>query len=53
MEAMPAIFFGHGNAMNALARNPWRKGRDAIGTKIPRPARYSASPPTGTYPLHW
>jgi hypothetical protein len=22
-EQMPAIFFGHGNPLNALARNPW------------------------------
>jgi 4,5-DOPA dioxygenase extradiol len=34
---MPAIFFGHGNPMNALARNPWTEGWAAIGAAIPRP----------------
>jgi 4,5-DOPA dioxygenase extradiol len=34
---MPAIFFGHGNPMNALQRNAWTEGWAAIGTGIPRP----------------
>ena len=34
---MPAIFFGHGNPMNALARNAFTEGWSAIGRSIPRP----------------
>jgi 4,5-DOPA dioxygenase extradiol len=34
---MPAIFFGHGNPLNALARNAWTDGWAAIGKEIPRP----------------
>jgi 4,5-DOPA dioxygenase extradiol len=34
---MPAIFFGHGNPMNALYRNPWTESWAALGRSIPRP----------------
>ncbi|HVF30142.1 MAG TPA: 4,5-DOPA dioxygenase extradiol [Pyrinomonadaceae bacterium] len=34
---MPAIFFGHGNPMNALAENEWTRGWSAIGASIERP----------------
>jgi 4,5-DOPA dioxygenase extradiol len=34
---MPAVFFGHGNPLNALARNEWTKEWAAIGAAIPRP----------------
>ena len=34
---MPAIFFGHGNPMNALYENAWTKGWAAIGASIPKP----------------
>ena len=34
---MPAIFFGHGNPMNALVHNAWTDGWAAIGKEIPRP----------------
>lgn len=34
---MPAIFFGHGNPMNALAQNGYTKAWNAIGAGIPRP----------------
>ena len=34
---MPAIFFGHGNPMNALASNAWTEGWTAFGRDIPRP----------------
>jgi len=34
---MPAIFFGHGNPMNALYRNAWTEGWAEIGRGIPRP----------------
>ena len=36
-KPMPAIFFGHGNPMNALAHNAWTDGWNAIGKSIPRP----------------
>ena len=34
---MPAIFFGHGNPMNALADNEWTRGWTKIGSDGPRP----------------
>jgi 4,5-DOPA dioxygenase extradiol len=34
---MPAIFFGHGNPMNALQRNGWTDAWAEIGRSIPRP----------------
>src|SRR5579864_3849205 len=34
---MPAIFFGHGNPMNALAQNAYTQAWSAIGAEIPRP----------------
>jgi 4,5-DOPA dioxygenase extradiol len=34
---MPAIFFGHGNPLNALAENEWTRGWRAIGESMPRP----------------
>ena len=34
---MPAVFFGHGNPMNALLGNAYTKGWAAIGTEVPRP----------------
>jgi 4,5-DOPA dioxygenase extradiol len=34
---MPAIFFGHGNPMNALVRNEWSRAWAAIGASVPRP----------------
>jgi 4,5-DOPA dioxygenase extradiol len=34
---MPAIFFGHGNPMNALTTNPWTEAWAAIGRDLPRP----------------
>jgi 4,5-DOPA dioxygenase extradiol len=34
---MPAIFFGHGNPMNALYNNAWTEGWAEIGRNIPRP----------------
>jgi 4,5-DOPA dioxygenase extradiol len=34
---MPAIFFGHGNPMNALAHNEWTEAWEKIGKTIPRP----------------
>ena len=33
----PAIFFGHGNPLNALQRNDYTKAWTAIGKTIPRP----------------
>src|SRR5579862_7371265 len=37
MALMPAVFFGHGNPMNALARNSYTEGWSAMGRGIPRP----------------
>jgi len=34
---MPAIFFGHGNPMNALADNEWTRSWANIGNSIRRP----------------
>ena len=36
-QRMPAIFFGHGNPMNALLRNPYTEQWAAIGETLPRP----------------
>jgi 4,5-DOPA dioxygenase extradiol len=36
-DLMPAIFFGHGNPMNALLKNAYTGGWASIGKSIPRP----------------
>ena len=36
-SVMPAIFFGHGNPMNALADNAYTKGWASIGESLERP----------------
>ncbi len=36
-EILPAIFFGHGNPMNALARNPYTAAWREIGTRVAKP----------------
>jgi 4,5-DOPA dioxygenase extradiol len=36
-ERMPAIFFGHGNPMNALLTNGYTEGWRRIGAQSPRP----------------
>ena len=36
-KAMPAIFFGHGNPMNALEHNAWTDAWTVLGAAIPRP----------------
>ena len=36
-KLMPAIFFGHGNPMNALRRNRYTQHRADIGARIARP----------------
>jgi 4,5-DOPA dioxygenase extradiol len=36
-KPMPAIFFGHGNPMNALLHNKYTEGWAALGSEIPRP----------------
>lgn len=35
--SMPAIFFGHGNPMNALSENAYTRAWNAIGAELPRP----------------
>jgi len=37
MAALPAIFFGHGNPMNAIQTNAYTEGWKAIGRSLPRP----------------
>jgi 4,5-DOPA dioxygenase extradiol len=37
IERMPAIFFGHGNPLNALQQNPWTETWSQMGRTIPRP----------------
>src|SRR5438552_12498328 len=34
---MPAIFFGHGNPMNAISTNAYTDGWAAVGRALPRP----------------
>lgn len=36
-NTMPAVFFGHGNPLNALARNEYTEGWAAVGRDVPRP----------------
>ena len=36
-KPMPAIFFGHGNPMNALQSNAWTKAWAAVGNGMPKP----------------
>jgi 4,5-DOPA dioxygenase extradiol len=36
-QPMPALFFGHGNPMNALARNAYTDAWSAIGASLPQP----------------
>jgi 4,5-DOPA dioxygenase extradiol len=36
-KPMPAVFFGHGNPMNALDRNKYTEGWARIGRLLPRP----------------
>ncbi|HKC63399.1 MAG TPA: 4,5-DOPA dioxygenase extradiol [Pyrinomonadaceae bacterium] len=36
-KPMPAIFFGHGNPMNALMENDYTRGWATIGKRCPRP----------------
>jgi 4,5-DOPA dioxygenase extradiol len=37
MTRMPAVFFGHGNPMNALADNAWTRVWAQLGNSMPRP----------------
>ena len=34
---MPAVFFGHGNPLNALQTNAWTEAWSRIGANVPRP----------------
>jgi 4,5-DOPA dioxygenase extradiol len=36
-ELTPAVFFGHGNPMNAIEDNPYTRGWAAVGRSITRP----------------
>ena len=37
MNLMPAIFFGHGNPMNAISKNVYTGGWASIGKSMPHP----------------
>jgi 4,5-DOPA dioxygenase extradiol len=37
-EHMPALFLGHGNPMNALARNAWTEAWVGLAASMPRPS---------------
>ena len=37
MTPMPAIFFGHGNPLNAIRQNSYTEGWAKLGASIPRP----------------
>jgi 4,5-DOPA dioxygenase extradiol len=53
-KPMPAVFFGHGNPLNALGRNAWTEGWAAIGRELPRTrAVNSASRRTGICQARW
>ena len=36
-DRMPAVFLGHGNPMNAIEDNPYRRDWAALGQSLPRP----------------
>jgi 4,5-DOPA dioxygenase extradiol len=36
-EKMPGLFIGHGNPMNVLTDNVWRKGWEQMSLKLPKP----------------
>lgn len=36
-DKMPAIFFGHGNPLNAVQENAYTRGWEAVGRSIPAP----------------
>ena len=36
-DRLPAIFFGHGNPMNAISENAYTRAWNAIGAALPRP----------------
>ena len=37
MNRMPAVFFGHGNPMNALSNNSYTEGWRRLGRELPKP----------------
>lgn len=36
-ERMPAVFFGHGNPMNAMQDNAWTRAWNTLGATLPKP----------------
>src|ERR1041384_5158421 len=34
---IPALFFGHGNPMNAIQENAWTRSWAVLGSELPRP----------------
>ncbi len=49
-KRMSAIFFGHGNPMNAISKNAYTEGWEAVGRAVPRPKLSFLFPPIGIYP---
>ena len=46
-DVLPAIFFGHGNPMNAVRTNPYTEAWQRIGHQCPERAR------SVSIPAHW
>jgi 4,5-DOPA dioxygenase extradiol len=52
-DILPAIFFGHGNPMNALSTNPYTEGWRRIGEQTPRPRAILSISAHWFVPRHW
>jgi Uncharacterized conserved protein len=50
---MPAIFFGHGNPMNAIESNPYSEAWSRMGKSLPRPKAIVCVSPTGICRPPW
>ena len=44
-QIMPAIFFGHGNPMNAVMNNNYTEGWRRMGKQTPKPKAILSIPP--------
>jgi hypothetical protein len=49
-DILPAIFFGHGNPMNALSTNSYTEGWRRLGEQTPRPRAILSFRRTGSCP---
>ena len=48
-KILPAIFFGHGNPMNAVLKNVYTKAWRRMGRQLPKPRAILPSPPIGLF----